>query len=57
MLEGEALRVARQLAALDPGAARAAKRALRLAADLPLVDGLVAEARLARLAAAAGTFR
>lgn len=56
-LEAEALRVARQLAALDPGAARGAKRALRLAADLPLVDGLVAEARLARLTAAAGADR
>lgn len=47
-----ALAVARHLAALDPAAARGAKRALRLAADVPLADGLVAEARLARLTAA-----
>ncbi|QGG94044.1 hypothetical protein GH723_02385 [Actinomarinicola tropica] len=51
-LEDEALGVARRLAALDPAAARVAKRALRVAADLPLADGLAAELRLARLAAA-----
>lgn len=51
-LEAEALTIARQLAGLDPPVARSAKRALRVAADLPLADGLGAERRLARLAAA-----
>jgi len=52
-VDAEALDVARQLSALDPGLARAAKRALRAAADLPIADGLAAEAHLAHLAAAA----
>jgi enoyl-CoA hydratase len=51
-VDAAALAVARQLAALDPAAARGAKRALRLAADLPLADGLAAETRLAHVAAA-----
>lgn len=51
-LEAEALAVTRQLAALDPSIARSAKRALRVAADLPLADGLAAEGRLARVARA-----
>lgn len=55
VLEAEALSVARQLAALDPPVARSAKRALRVSADLPLTDGLVAERRLARVALAPGT--
>jgi enoyl-CoA hydratase/carnithine racemase len=49
-LDAEALALSRQLAALDPTAARLAKRALRAASDLPLADGLGVEARLARLA-------
>jgi len=51
-VDAEALAVARALSALDPDLARAAKRALRAAADLPIADGLAAEAHLARLAAA-----
>lgn len=53
VLDAEALALARQLAALDPAVARSAKRALRVAADLPLADGLAAEVRLARVARAA----
>lgn len=50
-VEGEALEGARRMARLPCGAARAAKRAVRMALDLPLREGLVAERRLATLTA------
>ncbi|MDE0803333.1 MAG: enoyl-CoA hydratase/isomerase family protein [Acidimicrobiales bacterium] len=50
-LDSEALAAAQQLSALDPEVARSAKRALRIAADLSLADGLAAERRLARVGA------
>jgi len=46
-LEAEARAVAHRLATLDPAVSRSAKRALRVAADLPLAAGLAAEVRLA----------
>lgn len=50
-LDGTALAVARQLAQLDRGVARAARRALHAAVDLPLAEGLALERRLASLTA------
>lgn len=47
-VDGAALEIATALAALPGVAARAAKRALRAAADLPLREGLAVERRLAR---------
>jgi enoyl-CoA hydratase/carnithine racemase len=47
-VEAAALEVAHRWAAADPVALRAAKRALRAAADLPLDAGLAVEARLSR---------
>lgn len=47
-VEAEALALARQLAALDPLVASAARRALHAAGDLPLPAGLALEAQLAR---------
>lgn len=46
-VETEALAAATRLARLSPAAARAARRALRAAADLPLPSGLAEERRLA----------
>ena len=46
-VEDAALRAACQLAALPPSAARAAKRAVRLALDVPLAHGIRAERHLA----------
>lgn len=45
-LDGEAERMALDLAALDPALFRAVKAALAAARDLPLVDGLARERRL-----------
>ena len=46
-LAGEAMALAESLAALDPGAVSAAKRAVRLGMDGPLTRGLEMEERLA----------
>lgn len=46
-LEAEADRLARELTALDPHALKAARRAVKEGADLPLEQGLRLEARLA----------
>jgi enoyl-CoA hydratase/carnithine racemase len=53
-VEAEARSIAARLAHLPPGAARAAKRAVRIALDLPLREGLEAEKRLATAVAASG---
>ena len=47
-VDGEALALAARAAAARPGAMKAAKRALRLAVDLPLIAGLQEEKWLAR---------
>lgn len=47
-VESEAMTIAKAWAALDPPLVRAAKRALRAAADQPLWDGLRTERLLAR---------
>jgi enoyl-CoA hydratase/carnithine racemase len=47
-VEAEARRVAARLAELEPGLAGAARRALHVAGDLSLADGLAVERHLAR---------
>jgi enoyl-CoA hydratase/carnithine racemase len=56
-VEGAALTTARQLAALDPVVASAARRALHAAGDLPLEEGLALERHLATTAGRRGATR